>query len=65
MVALKSVFFAATLVLASAALAADPAPPVAMARALLASTPNVAALDLEGGVSQVTVTAAGAIGVLD
>ena len=43
----------------------SPPPRFAMARALAAGAPEVAAPDLEGGVSQITVTAAGAIEVLD
>jgi predicted secreted protein len=42
-----------------------PPPRFAMARALAAGAAEVAAPDLEGGVTQVTVTAAGAIEVLD
>jgi predicted secreted protein len=42
-----------------------PPPRFAMARALAAGAPEVAAPDFEGGVSQVTVSAAGAIEVLD
>jgi predicted secreted protein len=42
-----------------------PPPRFAMARALAAGAPEVAAPDLDGGVSQVTVTAAGAIEVID
>ena len=42
-----------------------PPPRFAMARALAAAAPEVAAPDLEGGVSQVTVSAAGAIEVID
>jgi hypothetical protein len=36
-----------------------------MARALTAGAPAVTAPDFEGGVSQVTITAAGAIEILD
>jgi predicted secreted protein len=36
-----------------------------MARSMAAGAPEVAAPDFEGGASQVTVTAAGAIEVLD
>ena len=42
-----------------------PPPRPVMARALAAGAPEVAAPDLEGGVSQITVTAAGAIEVLE
>ena len=42
-----------------------PPPRFAMARSLAAGAPEVAAPDLEGGVSQVTVTAVGAIEILD
>jgi predicted secreted protein len=42
-----------------------PPPRFAMARALAAAAPEVAAPDLEGGVSLVTVTVGGAIEVLD
>jgi len=42
-----------------------PPPRFATARALAAGAPEVAAPDLEGGVSQITVTAAGAIEVLE
>ena len=42
-----------------------PSPRLAMARAATAGAPAVAAPDFEGGVSQVTVTAAGAIEILD
>ena len=42
-----------------------PPPRFAMARALAAAAPEVAAPDLEGGVSRITVTAAGAIEVLE
>ena len=42
-----------------------PPPRYAMARALTAATPEVAAPDFEGGVSMVTVTAVGAIEVLE
>jgi len=42
-----------------------PPPRLAMARTLAAGAPEVAAPDLEGGVSQVTVSAAGAVEVLE
>ncbi len=42
-----------------------PPPRFAMARSLAAAAPEVAAPDMEGGVSRITVTAAGAIEVLD
>jgi len=42
-----------------------PPPRPVMARALAAGAPEVAAPDLEGGVSQIAVTAAGAIEVLE
>jgi predicted secreted protein len=42
-----------------------PVPRVAMARALAAGAPEVAAPNLEGGVSLITVTVGGAIEVLD
>jgi predicted secreted protein len=42
-----------------------PPPRFAMARALAAGAPEVAAPDFEGGVSQIAVSAAGAIEVLD
>jgi hypothetical protein len=64
---LKWLYLAASLALALAgtALAADPPPRFAMARALSAGTPELAAPNLEGGVSLVTVTVGGAIEVLD
>jgi hypothetical protein len=62
---LKGLYLAASLALAGTALAADPAPRFAMARALAAGTPEVAAPNLEGGVRLVTVTVGGAIEVLD
>jgi hypothetical protein len=62
---LKWLYLAASLAHCGAALAADPPPRFAMARALASGAPGVTAPDLEGGVSQVTVTAAGAIEVLD
>ena len=42
-----------------------PPPRFAMARALAAGAPEVAAPDVEGGVSQITVNAAGAIEIFD
>jgi len=42
-----------------------PPPRVAVARALSAGAPEIAAPDLEGGVSQITLTAAGAIEVVE
>jgi predicted secreted protein len=42
-----------------------PPPRIATARALTAGAPEIAAPDLEAGVSQITVTAAGAIEVLE
>jgi len=42
-----------------------PPPRFAMARALAAGAPEVAAPDVEGGVSQITVSAVGAIEILD
>jgi predicted secreted protein len=45
--------------------ASAPPPRFAMARALAAAAPEVAAPDLEGGVSMVTVTVGGAVEVLD
>jgi hypothetical protein len=62
---LKWLYLAASLALAGTALAADLAPRFAMARALSAGTPEVAAPNLEGEVSLVTVTVGGAIEVLD
>jgi hypothetical protein len=62
---LKWLYLAASLALAGTALAADPPPRFTMARALAAGTPEVAAPNLEGGASLVTVTVGGAIEVLD
>ena len=62
---MKWLCMAASLALAEAVFAVDPTPRFAAARALAAGAPQVAAPNREGGVSLVTVTAVGAVEVLE